>query len=87
MSRRKRDEKLELDSGIDTVESVFLESCLFFCVLREKGKSVKIFLELAYKSTHVWEYIHSCGRILAVTIIKRQLLCEAVFFTLSFPTF
>lgn len=27
MSRRKRDEKLELDSGIDTVESVFLESC------------------------------------------------------------
>jgi hypothetical protein len=53
MSRRKRDEKLELDSGIDTVESVFLESCLFFCVLREKGKSVKIFLELAYKSTHV----------------------------------
>lgn len=56
VSRRKRDEKLELDSGIDTgkkkscfFSSVFLESCLFFvlCTQREKGESVKIFLESA----------------------------------------
>lgn len=43
MSRRVKDEKLELDSGIDTtttktaLSSVFSESCLFYLLYSRKG--------------------------------------------------
>lgn len=81
-SRRVKDEKLELDSDIDTKtkkKALFFDifgKFFSFCkITRGKGELVKIIpdlIESAYKSDTCVGTIHACGRKLADTKTKSQ---------------